>query len=80
MLTDVLQMGPDGHVLTFPVNHGKTLNIVAFRTTPEEWPDTSRLVKSAKREELLRDFKGYGGSLIKLLELTKPDLDVVGTI
>lgn len=78
-ITDVLQMGPDGHVLTFPVDHGETLNIVAFRTSTEEWPDTHRLTKSAKREELLRDFKGYGDKLIKLLELTKPDLDIVST-
>lgn len=75
--SDILQMGPDGHVLTFPVNHGKTLNIVAFRTTQDEWPDTQRLTKPAERKELLRDFEGYGHSLIKLLELTKPDLDIV---
>lgn len=70
-------MGPNGHVLTFPVNHGKTLNIVAFRTTPDDWPDFSRLTRAAKREDALRDFAGYGSNVIGLLNLTKPDLDVV---
>jgi len=70
-------MGPDGHVLTFPVNHGQTLNIVAFRTTPDDWPDSQRLTRRAKREDALRDYKGYGSNVIKLLNLTKPDLDVV---
>ncbi|KIX92833.1 uncharacterized protein Z520_11496 [Fonsecaea multimorphosa CBS 102226] len=71
-----MHMGPDGHVLTFPVNHGKTLNIVAFRTSPEDWPDSQRLTRPAKREEALREFSGYGSNVIQLLKLTKPDLDV----
>ncbi|KIW64865.1 hypothetical protein PV04_07170 [Phialophora macrospora] len=71
-----MHMGPDGHVLTFPVNHGKTLNIVAFRTTPDDWPDFNRLTRPAKRDDALRDFAEYGSNVIKLLKLTKPDLDV----
>ena len=70
-------MGPDGHVLTFPVNHGKILNIVGFRTTSEDWPDSTRLTRHAKRSDALRDYSGYGSNVTRLLELTKPDLDVV---
>lgn len=33
LVANGLKIGPNGHVLTFPVNHGQTLNIVAFRTT-----------------------------------------------
>ena len=77
-LTITLQMGPDGHVLTFPVNHGKILNIVGFRTTKESWPDSNRLTRPAKREDALRDFAGYGSNVTELLKLTKPDLDIVG--
>ncbi|KAL6243946.1 hypothetical protein RBB50_009380 [Rhinocladiella similis] len=71
-----MHMGPGGHVLTFPVNHGETLNIVAFRTTPEEWPDFNKLTRPAKREDALRDFAEYGSNVINLLKLTNPDLDV----
>ncbi|KIW20875.1 hypothetical protein PV08_01453 [Exophiala spinifera] len=71
-----LHMGPDGHVLTFAVNHGETMNIVAFRTTPEDWPDFNKLTRPAKREEALHDFAEYGSNVINLLKLTKPVLDV----
>jgi len=73
-------MGPDGHVLTFPVNHGGILNIVAFRTTSDEWPDAQRLTRPATREDLLRDFEGYGPNVMKLLNLTEPNLDVVSKL
>lgn len=71
-----IQMGPDGHVLTFPVAHGEKLNIVAFRTTPKQWEEP-RMTKSASREDALRDFTGYGPKVTKLLELTQKDLVVV---
>lgn len=64
-------------MLTFPVNHGQTLNIVAFRTSAEDWPDYQKLTRMAKREDALREHEGYGPSVIKLLKLTKPDLDTV---
>ncbi|KAH7149099.1 hypothetical protein B0J13DRAFT_297191 [Dactylonectria estremocensis] len=70
-----MHMGPDGHVLTFPVNHGEKLNIVAFRTTPNEW-DGERLTKSAHRKEALADFAGYNSRVLKLLELTEEELSV----
>lgn len=69
-------MGPGGHVLTFPVNHGEILNIVAFKTTEEDWPDYQRLTRPAKREDALRDFAQYGPNVLALLNLTKPELDV----
>ncbi|EXJ77308.1 salicylate hydroxylase [Capronia epimyces CBS 606.96] len=71
-----MHMGPNGHVLTFPVNHGQTLNIVAFRTSSEDWPDSNRLTKAAKREDALLDFREYGSNVLNLLKLTNPDLDV----
>lgn len=72
-------MGPNGHMLTFPVNHGQTLNIVAFRTTTEDWPDFQKLTRMATRDDVLRDHEGYGQNVRKLLKLTNPDLDVVST-
>ena len=70
-------MGVDGHVLTFPVDHGRVLNIVAFKTSSEDWPDNQRLTRPAERKDLLRDFEAYGPNVIKLLKLTKPTLDIV---
>jgi salicylate hydroxylase len=70
-------MGHGKHILTFPVNHGKTLNLVAFRTTSEDWPDAQKLTRPGQREELLREFEDYGPTVIKLLKLVRPKLDVV---
>ena len=67
-------------MLTFPVKHGQTLNIVAFRTTSDDWPDFQKLTRTASREDALRDHEGYGLNVIKLLELTNPELDVVSTV
>lgn len=71
------QMGQDAHVLTFLVQHGAFLNIVAFKTTSDEWPDYHRLTKPGKREDALRDFSAFGPDILGLLKLAKPDLDVV---
>ncbi|EAW11245.1 FAD-dependent oxidoreductase [Aspergillus clavatus NRRL 1] len=71
-----MHMGPGGHMLTFPVNQGKTLNIVAFHTSPDEWTDYPRLTRQGTRDEALRDFAGYGPNVTKLLKLTDEKLSV----
>jgi salicylate hydroxylase len=75
--TDFDKMGPGGHILTFPVNQGKTLNIVAFRSTTEDWPDSQKLTRMGTQEDALRDFAGYGSIVLSLLKLTAPELPVV---
>jgi salicylate hydroxylase len=72
-------LGYGAHVLTFRVQRGEALNIVAFKTNDEDWPDYSRLTRPVKREQALEDFKDFGPSVIELLRLAKPDLDCVGT-
>jgi len=70
-----MHMGPNNHVLTFPVNKGETLNIVAFHTTDQDWQNSEKLTAPAKREDALRDFAGYSEEVIKLLKLTHENLD-----
>jgi salicylate hydroxylase len=70
-------MGKDGHVLTFQVNHGEKLNVVAFRTDPNEWSDPTKLTKTAHRQDALDDFKGYNSTVTNLLKLTEETLSVV---
>lgn len=73
-------MGPNNHILTFPVNKGKTLNIVAFHTTPDFWAEYPRLTRQGSRDEMLRDFAGYAPNVMNLLKLTEPDLNVVSIL
>ncbi|KAG5976813.1 hypothetical protein E4U55_007206 [Claviceps digitariae] len=71
-----MHMGKGSHVLTFPINHGKTVNVVAFHTTSDDWPDSSKLTASSTREAMLRDFSHFSPEIINLLKLSAPDLDV----
>ncbi|KXS94160.1 hypothetical protein AC578_7673, partial [Pseudocercospora eumusae] len=74
--TACMHMGPGGHLLTFPVNSGKTLNIVAFKTSPTDWPDPEKLVRRGKLSDALHDFQNYNADVLSLLNLCPPDLDI----
>ncbi|KEZ46252.1 Salicylate hydroxylase [Scedosporium apiospermum] len=67
-----MHMGPDGHVLTFPIAHGTKLNVVAFRTTSDNW-DYDRNTKPSSREAALRDFAGFGKAVTRIIELTEEE-------
>jgi salicylate hydroxylase len=69
-----MHMGQDGHVLTFPVAHGKILNVVAFKYDPSDWTDT-RLVVPTTREDAKRDFEDWGGKVRALVDLLEDKLD-----
>jgi salicylate hydroxylase len=60
-------LGYDGHVLTFPIEKGELMNVVAFRSKPDgEWYD-EEWVKPMKREDMERDFKGWGANVQAIL-------------
>ena len=69
-------MGQDGHVLTFPVSHGTKLNVVAFRTSPDQW-DGEGTTKPSTREAALRDFAGFGKGVTSILNLTEEEPSMV---
>jgi salicylate hydroxylase len=69
--------GYGGHIVTFPIDKGKTLNVVAF-TSPKnerkEWTYGSQWVVPSTVEDVLDDFKQWGKPVRKLLGmLRKPD-------
>ena len=69
-----MYMGHHGHVLTFPIEKGKTMNVVAFRTKEDgEWLD-ERWVLPMKREDLVKDFKGWGDDVQKILPVSQASL------
>lgn len=70
-------MGQGSHVLTFPVEHGERLNIVAFHTTEEDWEDYEKTTKLSTRDHAFRDFSGFGKDIQNLLTLTDEPLNVV---
>jgi salicylate hydroxylase len=70
-------MGQDAHVLTFPIQHGATLNMFACRKNFKPWPSNTNLVLPATQEEALEDFKHFGPPVRNMIKMTRPDLDRV---
>ena len=70
-----MHVGYHGHVLTFPISHGSTMNVVAFRTKPDgKWEDEKWVLPSS-RVDLEKDFEGFGTSVKDILSLVeKPDV------
>jgi salicylate hydroxylase len=68
-----MYLGRHGHVLTFPIEKGKTMNVVAFQTkTDGKWED-ERWVLPMKREDMLADFEGWGSSVQNILSVSRAD-------
>ncbi|KAK8162998.1 hypothetical protein BKA80DRAFT_274237 [Phyllosticta citrichinensis] len=66
-----MYLGYHGHVLTFPVEKGKTMNVVAFASKPN-WDDPSWVVPTTK-DDLRSDFAGWSlhvQSIITLMQKT----------
>ncbi|KAI1129066.1 mannitol 1-phosphate dehydrogenase 2 [Nemania abortiva] len=53
-----IYFGYHGHILTFPIEKGKTMNVVAFASR-DDWTAPNWVVQVSK-EELLADFENWG--------------------
>ncbi|KAI1134100.1 mannitol 1-phosphate dehydrogenase [Hypoxylon sp. FL0543] len=61
-----MYMGYHGHVLTFPIEKGKTMNVVAFNSC-DTWTDPQWVVKTSK-EKMLDDFSAWGAQVKAIIE------------
>jgi salicylate hydroxylase len=64
-----MYMGHHGHVLTFPIENGKTMNVVAFRSKEGDWED-ERWVLPMKMEDMYDDFDGWGDKVRNILSVS----------
>ncbi|KAL2005170.1 hypothetical protein VTN00DRAFT_3020 [Thermoascus crustaceus] len=71
-----MYMGRHGHVLTFPVDQGRLMNVVAFRTNPStHWPSDLAWVKPVPKETMLTDFSTWNPTVKSILSLmTKTEI------
>ena len=60
-------LGPHGHVLTFPIDHGKLLNIVAFASA-SKW-DSDKWVIHTNPHEVQNDFEGWGNPVSGIVKV-----------
>ncbi|KFY51691.1 hypothetical protein V497_08925, partial [Pseudogymnoascus sp. VKM F-4516 (FW-969)] len=69
-----MYLGPNGHILTFPVAKGNMLNIVAFHGADDK-PWEGPWVKQDQKEAMERDFEGWGKNPRGIMKLLKsPDV------
>lgn len=65
-----MYMGDGGHMLTFPIEHGKTMNVVAFQTKQDrQWEEGKEWVQTSDRETMLRDFEGWVPCVKRILQM-----------
>ena len=70
-----MYLGYDGHVLTFPIENGKTMNVVAFRTEKSGIWEHKEWVLPMDRSKMESDYVGWGKDVERILGLMqKPDL------
>ena len=68
-------LGNHGHVLTFPIEKAKTMNVVACRTKRDGKWNEDKWVLPMDRKELKPDFEKWGESVRNILSLMeKPGL------
>jgi len=70
-----LWLGHHGHVLTFPIEQGNTMNVVAFRSKHDgKWED-EQWVKPMKKEDMYSDFSGWVDAVQDIIGMMqKPDM------
>ncbi|KAI1362571.1 mannitol 1-phosphate dehydrogenase 2 [Xylaria arbuscula] len=68
-----IYFGYHGHILTFPIEKGKTMNVVAF-TSRESWTRPEWVVRVTK-EELHDDFRTWGPTAMAIVSaMERPDV------
>jgi salicylate hydroxylase len=63
-----IYMGHGAHVLTFPIEHGKVMNVVAFQTKKKTWDDEA-WVLPMRRDQMLDDFKDWDDKVKDMLSV-----------
>ncbi|KAI1496349.1 mannitol 1-phosphate dehydrogenase [Biscogniauxia marginata] len=68
-----MYLGYHGHILTYPIEKGKTLNVVAF-SSQDSWTDPEWVVHASK-EKILDDYHSWGPQINALVAaMEKPDI------
>lgn len=55
-----MYLGPSGHVLTYPIDRGTTMNVIAFHDKADGVWEHEHWILRKKGAEMQRDFEGWG--------------------
>ncbi|PWY99845.1 FAD/NAD(P)-binding domain-containing protein [Testicularia cyperi] len=72
-------LAKNSHILIFPIQGGKTVNLVAFRTDRSHWPERTKFpkgqpwIQETEKQALMDDFSDYSPNVRRMLEcIEKP--------
>ncbi|KAI1844489.1 hypothetical protein JX265_010016 [Neoarthrinium moseri] len=68
-------IGPNAHILSYPVDGGDTYNMFAAVCDTNEWPDEDHLTLPAKKEDAIKDFANFAPAIKKKLTMVEDNLD-----
>jgi salicylate hydroxylase len=62
-----LYVGYQGYIMSYPVEHGRFINIAAVRQKGDlQWDDENWIIPSTT-EDMVKDFEGWGSNIIELI-------------
>ncbi|CAI7668877.1 unnamed protein product [Penicillium manginii] len=69
-----MYLGPDAHALTFPVAGGKLLNVVAFVTDTDQWPDSEKFTLPASKADAVKAFASFNSTVKAIIDMLPDEL------
>ncbi|CUA72773.1 hypothetical protein RSOLAG22IIIB_05032 [Rhizoctonia solani] len=72
--TPQMFIGKDRHILIFPINNFRTINVVAFATDRSQWPERAKLkerepwTQKSTTEEMISQFPGWADDIVNILK------------
>lgn len=63
-------LAPGGHVLTYPIDHRKMVNVIASVNKGEGWDHDSWVIKDAKYDDMKKDFVGWCDQVQNVLKVS----------
>ncbi|KAI1134064.1 putative salicylate hydroxylase [Hypoxylon sp. FL0543] len=62
-------MGPDAHIVSFPVNKWTLLNLFVFMHDPEPWREPEKMTAPGTRDEVARALRNWSPAVRELVDL-----------
>ncbi|KAJ5730544.1 uncharacterized protein N7483_005052 [Penicillium malachiteum] len=64
----IAHMGPDAHIVSFPVNNAQAYNVFVFLHDPEEWSHGHTMTVASSRNEVVEALQGWGPHIKELVD------------
>lgn len=70
-----MHVGPNAHLIHYPVANETMVNVAAFVSDPNDWPDKTSLVGPATREEAMQYFSNWNPGLRAVISFMPANID-----